>query len=102
MIFSKKKILFLLILSISLSNNIYKEKISDYNIFLGDPHNLQTTKKFITYEIITPLFSDYSFKHRAIYIPEGKKIKYNNKNVFEFPVGSIISKTFTAFFTLLL
>ncbi len=91
---SKIKLFSLLIFSISLSNNIYKEKISDYNIFSGNPHNLETTEKFITYEIITPLFSDYAFKHRAIYIPEGEKIKYNDKNVFEFPIGTIISKTF--------
>ena len=91
---SKIKLFSLLIFSISLSNNIYKEKISDYYIFSGNPHNLETTEKFITYEIITPLFSDYAFKHRAIYIPEGEKIKYNDKNVFEFPIGTIISKTF--------
>ena len=94
MSFIKSKLLFLTILSFSLSNNLFKEKISDYNIFKGDPHNLKTTKKFITYELITPLFSDYAFKHRSIYIPEGEKIKYNNENVFEFPVGTIISKTF--------
>ena len=86
--------LLLLLIFTFLFSNIYKEKISDYNIFVGNPHDLKTTDKFLTYKIITPLFSDYALKHRAIYIPKGKKIKYNDQNVFEFPVGSIISKTF--------
>ena len=70
------------------------DKISDYNIYEGNPHNLQTTDEFIPYELITPLFTDYAWKHRAIYIPKGKKIKYNTNEVFNFPIGSIISKTF--------
>ncbi len=70
------------------------EKISDYNIFRGDPHNLITNKEFTPYKLITPLFSDYSWKHRTIYIPSGNNVIYNNKDVFEFPVGTIISKTF--------
>ena len=84
----------LIILNFLWSFGGYYNKISDYDIFYGDPHNLETTDKFLTYELITPLFSDYAFKHRAIYIPKNQKIKYNDKNVFEFPVGAIISKTF--------
>ena len=72
----------------------FKEKISDYNIYKGDPRKLITTSNYITYEIITPLFSDYAHKHRAIYIQESKKILYNDRDVLEFPIGTIISKTF--------
>ena len=77
----------LIILNFLWSFGGYYNKISDYDIFYGDPHNLETTDKFLTYELITPLFSDYAFKHRAIYIPKNQKIKYNDKNVFEFPIG---------------
>ena len=70
------------------------EKISDYNIYIGDPHDLNTTEEFTPYELITPLFSDYAWKHRTIYIPNGEKITYNNNDVFKFPIGTIISKTF--------
>ena len=72
----------------------FKEKISDYNIYKGDPKKLITTSNFITYEIITPLFSDYSYKHRSISIPKNKKILYNDRDVLEFPIGTIIAKTF--------
>jgi len=71
-----------------------KNYLSEYNIYLGNPKNLIPSEKYIPYELITPLFTDYAFKHRMIHIPEGKKIKYNNASVFDFPVGTIIVKTF--------
>ena len=88
-------ILFILILfsHVCPYSNEHK-KISDYNIFKGDPHNLETTENHIPYELITPLFTDYASKHRTIFIPNGKKIKYEDKNIFDFPIGTIISKTF--------
>ena len=69
-------------------------KISEYNIYAGNPHKLKTTDKFTTYDLITPLFSDYSWKHRAIYIPNGEHAEYHDTDTFKFPVGTIISKTF--------
>ena len=90
-----KSLVFILIFnSFLLCFNDYKQKISDYNLFSGDPHKLITTSNYTTYEIITPLFSDYAYKHRAIYIPTNKKIIYNDKDVFDFPLGTIIAKTF--------
>ena len=71
----------LIILNFLWSFGDYYNKISDYDIFYGDPHNLETTDKFLTYELITPLFSDYAFKHRAIYIPKNQEIKYYNELV---------------------
>ncbi len=70
------------------------QKLSDYNIYEGDPHNLEVNENFVPYELITPLFSDYSFKHRAVSIPKNKKILYKDDDVFSFPVGTVISKTF--------
>tara|TARA_B100000686_G_C16705801_1_gene926191 strand:- start:359 stop:1396 length:1038 start_codon:yes stop_codon:yes gene_type:complete len=90
---SNKKIFFFIFFYFLLSDQI-KDKLSDYNIYLGDPHNLITNKEFIPYELITPLFSDYAYKHRSIYIPENKKIQYHAKEAFQFPVGTIIAKTF--------
>ena len=72
----------------------YKKKLSEYNIYKGNPHNLITTTNFLTYELITPLFSDYAYKHRAIYVPPDKRIIFDNEKVFEFPEGTIIIKTF--------
>ena len=91
---NKSLVVILIFSSFLFCFNDYKQKISDYNLFLGDPHDLITTSAYTTYEIITPLFSDYAYKHRAIYIPPNKKIIYNDKEVFDFPVGTIIAKTF--------
>ena len=88
-----KKIFFFIFFYLLLANQI-KEKLSDYNVYFGDPHNLITTEEFIPYDLITPLFSDYAYKHRSIYIPENSKIQYHDKEVFQFPLGTVIAKTF--------
>ena len=94
MIFNNYRFFFVLFLSFLISFPNFNKKLSDYNIYSGDPHNLMTTSNYITFELITPLFSDYAYKHRSIFIPKNKKIKYFDKRVFEFPIGTIISKTF--------
>ena len=71
-----------------------KNNLSEYNIYLGNPRNLSPSERYLPYELITPLFTDYAFKHRMIHIPGGKKILYNDTTVFDFPIGTIIVKTF--------
>ena len=91
------KLFFVIILvfsSILFSSFNFNQKISDYNIYEGDPRNLITTSNYFEYEIKTPLFTDYAYKHRAIYIPSNKKILYQEREVLDFPIGTIISKTF--------
>lgn len=51
-------------------------------------------KNGFQYTLNTPLFSDYAEKERVIFLPEGKKMRYHKEKEFQFPVGSIISKTF--------
>ena len=46
------------------------------------------------YELVTTLFSDYSYKSRFVYVPDGKKGIYQEDWVFDFPVGSALIKTF--------
>ena len=71
-----------------------KNNLSEYKMYVGNPVNLLPSDQYIPYELITPLFTDYAFKHRMIYLPEGEKIKYNDSIVFDFPIGTIIVKTF--------
>ena len=89
-----KKILVILIIISNLFCFEVKNNLSEYNIYSGDPKNLLPTAEFIPYELITPLFTDYAHKHRMIYIPAGRKIQYNDSTVFDFPLGTIIVKTF--------
>ena len=48
----------------------------------------------VPYDLNTPLFSDYATKRRAVYIPPGKTATYNDTDVFDFPVGSVLIKSF--------
>ena len=49
---------------------------------------------FLPYDLNTPLFSDYAHKLRAVWLPTGTHARYSADGVFDFPVGTIISKTF--------
>ncbi len=48
----------------------------------------------VPYDLNTPLFTDYAHKLRTIWMPKGSSAKYDAENAFDFPVGTIISKTF--------
>ena len=46
------------------------------------------------YELNTPLFSDYTTKYRFFQLPAGEQIRYTKQGSIQFPVGTVISKTF--------
>jgi len=48
----------------------------------------------VPYDLNTPLFTDYAHKLRTIWIPDGSVATYHPEQTLEFPVGTIISKTF--------
>jgi uncharacterized repeat protein (TIGR03806 family) len=48
----------------------------------------------VPYDVIAPLFSDYSQKRRFIYLPEGKRIGYDDHQRWKFPEGAILIKSF--------
>lgn len=70
-------------------------KLSDYNLFTdaSDP-TTGPARGGVPYDLSTALFSDYTSKYRFIYVPEGKQAGYSVSEVLEFPVGTVISKTF--------
>lgn len=70
------------------------EKLSDYGLFSGPLNQLQPAPGVIPYDLNTPLFSDYAGKARFIYIPSGGKATYRENEVFDFPPGTILVKTF--------
>jgi uncharacterized repeat protein (TIGR03806 family) len=67
--------------------------ISEYNLF-KDPARQIPNDGVVPYDLNSPLFSDYAAKHRFVYVPEGQQARYDDKEVFDFPVGSVIVKTF--------
>jgi uncharacterized repeat protein (TIGR03806 family) len=49
----------------------------------------------VPYQLTTGLFSDYSLKDRTIFIPVGKQARWTPSGVLDFPIGTIITKTFS-------
>ena len=71
------------------------EKLSQYGLFAEPVSALKPARGVMPYDLNSPLFTDYAAKDRVIRIPEGKKIVYRDSEVFEFPVGTVIAKTFS-------
>ncbi|MGL4516769.1 MAG: parallel beta-helix domain-containing protein, partial [Shewanella sp.] len=70
-------------------------KLSDYNLF-SDAKNPTTGANSggVPYDLNTPLFTDYASKYRFVYLPNGQKATYSENEAFDFPVGTVIAKTF--------
>jgi uncharacterized repeat protein (TIGR03806 family) len=69
-------------------------KLSDWQVVYVDGRDLALNEGVVPYELNTPLFSDYAHKMRTIWMPRGTSAKYAADGNFNFPVGTIISKTF--------
>ncbi|MFC4346669.1 SO2930 family diheme c-type cytochrome [Kordiimonas lipolytica] len=68
-------------------------KLSAYNLFKDGPAQVPNDRVY-PYDLATPLFTDYAHKYRFVYVPGGKPAAYNDREAFEFPVGSVLVKTF--------
>ena len=70
-------------------------KLSDYHFFIGPLKDQKPGYKVVPYEPASSLFSDYAHKKRFIWMPQGTSATYDgDDNVLEFPVGTVIIKTF--------
>lgn len=70
------------------------EKLSEYNLFRGNIAEQQPAEGVLPYRLNTPLFSDYAEKLRFVKVPAGQTVVYNADSVLQFPVGTILVKTF--------
>ncbi len=70
------------------------DNLSAYGLFRGNGAAQEPAAGVIPYDLNTPLFSDYTEKMRFIKLPPGEKIDYHPEDVFSFPVGTVIAKTF--------
>ena len=68
--------------------------MSSYGLFRGDGSAQQPADGVVPYDLNTPLFSDYAIKYRFVRLPPGTSAQYHDSDVFDFPVGTIIAKTF--------
>jgi uncharacterized repeat protein (TIGR03806 family) len=72
----------------------YPERLSDWKLMTAANGVLRLNPRAVPYDLATPLFSDYALKLRTVSLPEGASAVYDAQNVFDFPVGTVISKTF--------
>jgi uncharacterized repeat protein (TIGR03806 family) len=70
------------------------EKLSQYALFAGAPAAQAPAEGVIPYDLNSSLFSDYAEKYRFVKLPAGKPASYRDVDTFEFPVGTVIAKTF--------
>lgn len=69
--------------------------LSEYHFFEGNLKDLKPSTNVIPYEPASSLFADYAHKKRFVWMPAGTKATYvSDDNVFEFPVGAVLIKTF--------
>jgi uncharacterized repeat protein (TIGR03806 family) len=70
------------------------DKLSGWGLFGVAVDRITARPGMVTYELQTPLFSDYAQKWRTIWMPKGAHATYNANRWFDFPVGTIVTKTF--------
>lgn len=69
-------------------------QLSDWHLLQVRGNRLLLNDGLVAYDLNTPLFSDYAHKLRTIWLPKGAVAHYDAQRPFDFPVGTIISKTF--------
>jgi uncharacterized repeat protein (TIGR03806 family) len=62
--------------------------------FFRDAGAREPNARVTPYDLNTALYSDGALKFRYVFIPEGQQAAYNDTGVFEFPVGTVLIKTF--------
>jgi uncharacterized repeat protein (TIGR03806 family) len=72
----------------------FPKKLSDWRLFAATSPALQPNVGVVPYDLNTPLFSDYASKYRFVWMPPGTSAQYRDDGAFEFPVGTILVKTF--------
>lgn len=70
------------------------QNLTEWNLFV-DAREHSPGPRTVPYTVISPLFSDYAAKRRFVFLPEGKQIGYEPENMWRFPVGSVLVKTFS-------
>jgi uncharacterized repeat protein (TIGR03806 family) len=79
----------------SIKNNLEMSgRLSDYQIFDGDPAALTPSAFFHLLELPTELFTDYAEKQRLIKVPAGSTLTAMDEGLPEFPEGTMLVKTF--------
>jgi uncharacterized repeat protein (TIGR03806 family) len=69
------------------------DRLSTYRFF-DDLATQTPAPGVVPFEVNTPLFSDYTVKHRFLYLPPGTQMTWDADGAFELPAGAALIKTF--------
>lgn len=69
-------------------------KLSAWNLFSNDCRKVTYSPKLQPYSLNSTLFTDYAFKLRAMYVPSGQTVGYTTTGALDFPIGTVLVKTF--------
>ena len=75
------------------TTNLYAN-LSDYCMVDVENGDIVAKDGVVPYDESTPLFSDYATKRRTIWVPPGTSATYTDSGPFDFPVGTIATKSF--------
>jgi len=70
------------------------QHLSEWHVVFRDHDRLALNRGVVPFDLNTPLFSDYAHKLRTVWMPPGTAAQYSDSQTFDFPVGTVISKTF--------
>lgn len=70
------------------------QQLSQWQLFQQHDGHWQQADDVLAYDLNTPLFSDHTSKHRYVRLPEGGSMTWHETAALEFPVGTVIAKTF--------
>ncbi len=71
-----------------------KVRLSEYAFFKGELKDQLPADGVVPYELNMPLFTDYAVKRRFVVLPKGTSADFNPDSVLQFPVGTVLIKTF--------
>jgi len=75
-------------------SDLGKAKLSEYDFFVGKLSEMNPADNVFPYELNSSLFTDYALKKRFVFIPKGKQAVFQEKEVLDFPVGTVLIKNF--------
>ena len=70
------------------------EHLSEWHLLNVAGGRLAPNAGVLPYDLVTPLFSDYAHKLRTVWMPKGVSAAYTADKAFDFPVGTVLTKTF--------
>jgi uncharacterized repeat protein (TIGR03806 family) len=71
------------------------EDLSELGLMRLEDGAIVYAEGVLPYRLTMPLFSDYTTKDRAIYVPPGATVGWEDRWTLDFPVGTAILKTFS-------